>query len=238
MRVILILGWLLLPIGFGIWHFGPGQEMVQLDEVARLLAEADDLAAAQKWAKAEEKYAEALKRLPSGKVDEGRRIRLELARAQMQGSELPAAHRGLKGLCEELQDDKAVAPELLADARSTLAQSQYYMTWLMRLEGLPREEWEPEIEASRQNYRLLAEGAETAGDAEGQKKHQEDLESAVRLARMDLSELQGLPLPSQCKCKCCGSCKSKRPGKGQKPASKPQDARGASSGPPPDGSGH
>ena len=46
MRTILILGWLLLPIGFGIWHFGPGQDRVQLDEVARLLAEADALAAA------------------------------------------------------------------------------------------------------------------------------------------------------------------------------------------------
>ena len=194
MRVILILGWLLLPIGFGIWHFGPGQERVQLDEVARLLAEADSLAATLEWAGAEEKYAEALKRLPSGKLDEGRRIRLELARAQMQCSKLPTAHHDLKVLCEELQDDKTVAPELLADARSTLAQSQYYMTWLMRLEGLPREAWEPEIEAARQNYRLLAEGA---NDAEGRKKHEEDLESAVRLARMDLSELQGLPLPSQ-----------------------------------------
>jgi hypothetical protein len=28
-------------------------------------------------------------------------------------------------------------------------------------------------------------------------KHEEDLESAVRLARMDLKDLQGLPLPSQ-----------------------------------------
>ena len=193
MRVILILGWLLLPIGFGIWHFGPGQERVQLDEVARLLAAADKLAATQEWAEAEEKYVEALKRLPADKVAEGRRIRLELARVQMQCSKLPTAHDDLKVLCEELQDDKSVAPEFLADARSTLAQSQFYMTWLMRLEGLPREAWEPEIEAARQTYRLLTEQA----DAGSQKKHQEDLESAVRLARMDLSELQGLPLPSQ-----------------------------------------
>ena len=49
---------------------------------------------------------------------------------------------------------------LLADARGALANAQYYTTWLMRLEGLPREEWQPEIEASRQNYKLLAERAE------------------------------------------------------------------------------
>ena len=197
MRTILILGWLLLPIGFGIWHFGPGQEKVQLDEVARLLAGADGFAAHQEWVEAEERYVEALKRLPAGKVEEGRRIRLELARVQMQCGKLPTAHRELKVLCEELQDDKGVPPEFLADARSTLAQSQFFMTWLMRLEGLPREAWEPEIEAARQNYRLLTEQSEVAGDAGGRKKHQEDLESAVRLARMDLSELQGLPLPSQ-----------------------------------------
>ena len=197
MRTILILGGLLLPIGFGIWHFGPGQEKVRLDEVARLLAGADGFAAHQEWAEAEGLYVEALKRLPAGRVEEGRRIRLELARVQMQCGKLPTAHRDLTVLCDELQGDKGVAPEFLADARSTLAQSQFYMTWLMRLEGLPREAWEPEIEAARQNYRLLTEQSEVAGDAGGRKKHQEDLESAVRLARMDLSELQGLPLPSQ-----------------------------------------
>jgi hypothetical protein len=67
----------------------------------------------------------------------------------------------------------------------------------MRLEGYQREDWEPEIEAARQNFSLLAEQAEAGGDAAGARRHEEDLESAVRLARMDLAELQGLPLPSQ-----------------------------------------
>jgi hypothetical protein len=44
---------------------------------------------------------------------------------------------------------------------------------------------------------MLAEQSETAGDAGAARKHEEDLESTVRLARMDLGELQGLPLPSQ-----------------------------------------
>ena len=98
---------------------------------------------------------------------------------------------------DELAADPAADPTLLADARSTLANSQYYMTWLMRLEGLGREAWEPEVEAARQNYKLLAEEAEKRGDAAAAKKHREDLEASIRLARMDLSELQGLPLPSQ-----------------------------------------
>jgi hypothetical protein len=78
-----------------------------------------------------------------------------------------------------------------------MANAQYYMTWLMRLEGLGRDAWEPEIESARQTYKLLAEQAEQRGDTPAAKTHQEDLESAIRLARLDLSELQGLPLPSQ-----------------------------------------
>ena len=85
----------------------------------------------------------------------------------------------------------------MADARGALANAQYYTTWLMRLEGLSREEWEPEIEASRQNYKLLAEHAEEAGDEAAAEQARSDLESSIRLARMDLDELQGLPLPSQ-----------------------------------------
>ena len=52
-----------------------------------------------------------------------------------------------------------------------------------------------ELEASRQVYKLLAEQAEAAGDATAAKKHTDSLEAAVRLARMDLNELTGLPLP-------------------------------------------
>jgi hypothetical protein len=193
---MLLAGWLLLPVGFGIWHLGPGQERMQLDAVDRLLRQADKHAVAGEHAQAVEQYDEALRQLPPGKEKQARRIRLERAKSQMLASQLPAAHQDLKALCDELQDDPAET-KLLARVRSALAQSQYYMTWLMRLEGQPREVWEPEIEAARQTYRLLTEQAGAAGDASQEKKNREDLEAAVRLARMDLSELQGLPLPSQ-----------------------------------------
>ena len=67
----------------------------------------------------------------------------------------------------------------------------------MRLEGLPITEWEPEIESARQNYRMLAENAQSAGKSDQAKKQRENLEAAIRLARLDLSDLQGLPLPNQ-----------------------------------------
>ena len=138
MRMLILVGWLLLPVGFGIWHLGPGQERMQLDDVGKLLAEADRLARAEDFAGAAELYEEALKQLPAERTAECRRIRLERAKAQMQASKLPEAHEDLKALCEELQGDEKAPAKLLAEARSALAQSQYYMTWLMRLEGEPR----------------------------------------------------------------------------------------------------
>jgi hypothetical protein len=115
----------------------------------------------------------------------------------MYDKKLPQAHDDLTSLVDELKSDAAADPAMLAEARESLANAKYYLTWLMRLEGQPREVWEPEIESSRQTYRLLAEIAQKSQDADSLKRHQEDLESAIRLARMELSDLQGLPLPTQ-----------------------------------------
>jgi len=197
MRILFLTGWILIPVIGAAWHYGPGQERMQLDRVASILAKADEAAAAEQWEQADELYDEALRSLPTDLIADARRIRLERAKAQMMAHKLPVAHQELKGLVQELVSDPSADPTLLAEARSALANAQYYLTWLMRLEGFQREDWEPEIEAARQNFSLLAEQAEAKGDAEAAKKHEEDLESAIRLARMDLGELQGLPLPSQ-----------------------------------------
>jgi hypothetical protein len=190
-------GWLLVPVIGAAWHYGPGQERLHLDGVASTLARADAAAAAGQWKEADELYDEALRALPADRLQDVRRVRLERAKARMLAQKLPVAHADLKDLVQEMAADRAADSRLLADARSTLANAQYYVTWLMRLEGHPREDWEPEIEAARQNYALLADQAEAAGDATAARRHAEDLESAVRLARMELAELQGLPLPSQ-----------------------------------------
>ncbi|MGL4551430.1 MAG: hypothetical protein ACRC33_09605 [Gemmataceae bacterium] len=237
MRLVVLMMWLLAPVAFGVWHFGPGQDRMRMDEVGDLLARADRLAAGEEWQDALKAYQDALERLPADRVDVSRRVRLARAKAQMQSAQLPAAHQELQALCEELQS----APDstkLLADARSALAQSAYHMTWLMRVEGLPREAWEPKIEEARQTYRLLSEQAAECGDGAAETKAKEDLEAAVRLERMELGELQGLALPKQC-CGCCsGNKPSKSQSKGKVGPKKPQDARGASSGPPPDTGGH
>ena len=144
-----------------------------------------------------ERFAAALELLPSERTHESRRIRLELAKVQMFNKKLPGAHADLKFLVEELKNDSSADGKVLTESRAALANAQYYMTWLMRLEGRPKERWEPEIEAARQTFRLLAEEARESGDERSETKNREDLESAIRLARMDVDDLQGLPIPSQ-----------------------------------------
>lgn len=197
MRKLLLLVWLMLPVLAGAYHYGPGQERMLLDDISAILSQAEEYAAAEEWTSAEKKYTEALALLPEEKVYEIRRVRLERAKAQMFVRKLPEAHEDLTGLVEEMKDDDNADGALLSEARQALANSQYYMAWLMRLEGQPKELWEPQIDSARQTFRLLAEQSEQTGDAKGAKRNREDLESAIRLARLDLNDLQGLPLPSQ-----------------------------------------
>ncbi len=240
MRTLALFGWLALPVLAGAYHYGPGQQKLKLDDVSQVLVRADQHSAEENWNEALDAYNEALEMLPAERINEARRIRLERAKVQMFATELPEARNDLKALVKELEADKTADPELTGQAREALANAQYYVTWLLRLEGLGREDWEPEIESARQIYRLLAEQAEQQGDKGKVRKRQEDLESVIRLARMDLGELQGLALPSQCQgCKdCAGRCNGTKPGrKPSKSGKKAEDARGASSGPPPDGAG-
>jgi cellobiose-specific phosphotransferase system component IIA len=240
MRNLMLVGWLMLPVLGGAYHYGPGQDRMALDDTARTLASADRLAAEGRGAEAADSYSEALSQLPEGQEADTNRIRLERAKALLAAnpSQLPEAHLELESLIEALEAEESSDPSLVSEAQESLANTQYYLTWLMRLEGLGREEWEPEIEAARQTYTLLAKQAEQRGDAEATSRHSEDLESAIRLARMDLGELEGLPIPGQCKNCNSGQCRNtgKKPGK-KSGMKKVEDARGASSGPPPDGRG-
>lgn len=203
--------WLLIPVGIGAYHYGPGQDRLRADraeaaveraetavrEARETAAKDGDDAARGYWAEAEAAYAEAIDLLPAAKAVEARALRLERAKAQMFVSKLPEACHDLAALVDEISSDASPDAKLLDDARAALANAQYYTTWLMRLEGASRDEWEPQIEASRQNYKLVAQNAERAGDPKLASATREDLESAIRLERMDLKELQGLPLPSQ-----------------------------------------
>jgi hypothetical protein len=211
MRKLLLVFWLTLPVGAFAYHMGPGQDQSTLDEAAALIQSAqnsvleaqahvaaeDETSAAVAYGSAELDYAAALGLIGDDQITAQRSVRLERAKCQMYISRLPEANAKLSQLVGEMIGDEHADQDLLADARSAFANSQFYMTWLMRLEGEGRDKWEPRIESARQTYKLLAMESEKEGQSEVTSKHQEDLEAAIRLARMDLSELQGLPLPSQ-----------------------------------------
>jgi hypothetical protein len=197
MRTLLIVAWLFAGLGGVIYHFGPGQEKLEVDRVNQIMFEARTNVEGKNFVEAVDMYDEVLAALPSEKKLESRDIILEKAKAQMMAAQLPKARETLATLLDDVREDTDPDPAFEAEVQSTLANSQYYMTWLMRLEGRPEEEWKPEIEAARQHYTQLTERAEELGNEELLTKSAEDLESTVRLARMDLADLQALPLPSQ-----------------------------------------
>src|SRR5688572_16816672 len=106
MRKLLLFVWLLLLPGAAAYHYGPGQDRMRVDGAASCADRANELASEARavaakdgdraaiglWAQAETAYGEALEQLPNDRLDEGRRLRLERAKAQMFLSKLPEAH--------------------------------------------------------------------------------------------------------------------------------------------------
>lgn len=232
MKQFILVVWLMVPVAAGAYHFGPGQEQMKMDTVSSLLAQADSFVDAGQWEDAIRTYDQALARLPDEHTQLRRQVRLEMAKAKMHAGALPEAFVDLQTLNDELRAEVEVDPKLAEQVEEAFANAQFYVTWVLRLEGEPRENWEPIIESSRQTYRRLAEQATQRGDSLSAVKQKESLEAAIRLARLDLDELQGLPLPAQCKCKgnCSGCCKckgNKGKQKGRKTGKHPRDFRGA-----------
>jgi hypothetical protein len=147
--------------------------------------------------------------------------------------ELPEAIQDLDTLLADARRDGAQT-KLEREIRGTLASAQYYVGWLMRLEGAEPDEWLLPVESARQHFRLLAE---QAPDPDALADCEKNLEATIRLARMDLSELEGLPLPKFCSgCKnVCQKCRGQRQSRVEKPPEQKQDARGAGFNPIPKG---
>lgn len=191
MRKLFILIWLILPLIFATYHFTKGEKQVTKDEAQSLIDQGYDHYEKENYGEAIELFGKALSKLTEKQLPTQRRVRLERAKARMQHSELPKAREELQALIKDLEGDQKADQQLLRDARSAFAYSRYYMTYLMKLEALPREVWEPEIEAARQEYKLLAQQSE----GEESKGYTQDLEASIRLARADIDDLTGRAIP-------------------------------------------
>src|SRR5688572_23886717 len=224
-KTILFALWLLVPVVLLAYHFGPGQSRLAMDRAALKIAQARALEAKEDWQAANEAWSAALAATPHAKTAARLQLQLAQARTRMYTGELPEAMEDMDKLLTEAQRNGA-DKSFQQEVRGTLASAQYYAGWLMRLEGAPSEEWLQPVESARQNLRLLAEETQ---DVKTAKDFEKNLEATIRLARMDLSELQGMPLPKFCSgCKnvsqkCRSQCQSKAE---TKPEEK-KDARGA-----------
>jgi hypothetical protein len=87
--------------------------------------------------------------------------------------------------------------ELQRETRELAGRIHYHAAWVMRLEGARRDLWMEEAELARQNFRLLTEKSLAAGETAYGQLQQTNLETAVRLQRMSLTELMGRPLPEE-----------------------------------------
>jgi hypothetical protein len=223
--------WLLAPVALFAYHYGPGQTGLARDEAAQQIEIAQALEQKEDWHGAMEAYAGALAKLPSEDKTTRWQLRSAQSKVRMYSGELPEAIGDMEGLLAEMQKDGAPAGDV-DHLRTNLGTAEYYAGWLMRLEGASTDEWGVEVDNARQHFRLLAEDKLNTGSADA-KGYQENLEATIRLARMDLSELQGLPLPKFCQgCKNVSQkCRSQCDSKCKKPAEKqPKDARGAGTG--------
>jgi len=225
-RKILFTLWLLVPVAVLAYHFGPGQSRLSTERASKAIAEARALETAEAWPEAVQAWADALAATPTDKQLARFQIRLAHANARIYAGELPEAMEDMETLLTETHAAKVDAA-FQREVRSSLGSARYYSAWLMRLEGAPTDEWLVQSESARQHFRLLAEETKTTTLATGFEKN---LEATVRLEQMDLSELQGLPLPKKCSgCKnVCQKCRSQNKSKCENPGEKEKkDARGA-----------
>ena len=233
---LLIFLWALAPVALLAFHFGPGQAGIAREEARASIQAALDFEADEQWQQAIDAYNNALAALPETETTKRQQLQLARANARIHVGELPEAMFAMERLLVETAEGED--RELEAKVRASLASAQYYTGWLMRLELAEKKEWKEPLEKARQNFRLLAEQTAKV-DAKASGDHQNNLEALVRLARMHLSEVQALPLPKKCEgnknvcSKCRGQKKSNKP----KDMKKKSDARGASVGKRPAGTG-
>ena len=191
-----VLAWLLMPAGIVTYHFGPGQHLLARDIAARHMRDARAAEHTGDWAGAMAAYERAIAALPVQDVQARSEAALAHASARIWKGDLAEALSELEDLTDQSCQD-CISSGLARRIRAETAEAQYYAGWLMRLEGAAADEWTPETEAARQQFRLLAEQALCSNTNLPASLFQTNLEATVRLALMDTSDLKAIPLPAK-----------------------------------------
>jgi hypothetical protein len=199
MKKYLVLLWLLLPLPVVVLHFGRGQQWLALDKAHAHVKQAEAAELNDDWQQADQHYRDAAKLVATS--DPALRLRLDLAQVRS-SFRMGEAVKAIDS-AERLLSDPAIRSmpvEFQRESRELAGRIHYYAGWVMRLEGASRELWMEEAELARQNFRLLTEQSASQGAADYSAKQQENLESAVQLQRLSLTELMARPLPQEGQC--------------------------------------
>ncbi len=187
--------------------------------------------AATGWKTTADRFQEVLTILGDASPNEARDIRLAKARASVRAGEIWTGIQELESLVTELDGSATLDDSLARTAREELATAYYYGARLLRLSGMPAQEWRIESGKARQHFRYLAESEsgkyrEKDDTNDAAKNYQRNLELVLNLEQSSLAELQGRPLPKDSpRAGKPGNRPGKRPGKGKGPPN--QDGRGA-----------
>ena len=199
MKKYLVLLWLLLPLPVVVLHFGRGQQWLALDKAHAHVKQAEAAELTDDWQQADQHYRDAAKLVATS--DPALRLRLDLAQVRT-NFRMGEAVKAIDS-AERLLNDPAIRSMPVGfqrESRELAGRIHYYAGWVMRLEGASRELWMEEAELARQNFRLLTEQSASEGADDYSAKQQENLESAVQLQRLSLTELMARPLPQEGQC--------------------------------------
>jgi hypothetical protein len=199
MKKYLVLLWLLLPLPVVVLHFGRGQQWLALDKAHAHVKQAEAAELNDDWQQADQHYRDAAKLVSTS--DPALRLRLDLAQVRT-SFRMGEAVKAIDS-AERLLSDPAIRNMPVGfqrESRELAGRIHYYAGWVMRLEGASRELWMEEAELARQNFRLLTEQSASQGANDYSAKQQENLESAVQLQRLSLTELMARPLPQEGQC--------------------------------------
>lgn len=207
MRAWLIMIWLMIPIGMAYHWFSPqGVERRRRDAITGILDDAranvraasqtgDTDEAGRLLAEARGLYEEAIEKLPASQANRIYRNQMNLEKAAVvirQGS-VEEGLQEIQSLMEALRG-KQWPDDYEDNFRAAAAAGIYQSAAAMRLMGYGRSEWVRVADDARQQYCMLSEkhGGEEMETSHSLKKN---LEESIRLVRMDLSTLDGDPLP-------------------------------------------
>lgn len=184
--------------------------------------------AAAKWKEVADSLTHVRDTLGQAAPTESRKIRWAQARATVRSGDIWGGINELEALIEEIEQDPKGDEALVTSSREELATAYYYGARLLRLSGMPAQEWMIESGKARQQFRYLAENtSEGEVSTDVQTNYQRNLELVLNLEQSTLVDLQGKAMPKDSPKSCCDSkrnsnCKKK----GNRPPNQ-KDGRGA-----------